>query len=73
MKPVKKTTVREPKISVSEINIAKAATRLLSQKLVSIEVQYVQRNLGTTASQAALDAQVLAVRKLPWAAIVVPD
>jgi hypothetical protein len=73
MKPTTTPTVREAKIPVSERNIAKAATRLLAQKLVSIEVQYVQRNLGSTASQSALDAQVLAVRKLPWASIVVPD
>jgi len=73
MKPAKKPAVREAKITVSESNITKAAIRLLSQKLVSNEVQYVQRNLGTTASQNDLDAQVLAVRKLPWAAIVISD
>jgi hypothetical protein len=73
MKPAKKPVVRQARISVSESNIAKAAMRLLSQKLVSSEVHYVQRNLGTTASQDDLDAQVLAVRKLPWASIVISD
>lgn len=64
---------REPKITVSDANISKAAIRLLAQKLVSSEVHYVQRTLGTKATQQDLDDQVLAVRKLPWNAIVVPD
>jgi len=67
------TTKREPKITVSESNVGKAALRLLSQRLVSTEVSYVQRVLGTTASQADIDAQVLAVRKLPWSSIVLPE
>jgi len=73
VKTAKKTVVRDPKIAVSESNVGKAALRLLSQRLVSTEVSYVQRVLGATASQADLDAQVMAVRKLPWASIVVPD
>jgi len=73
MKPAKKPVVREAKIPVSDSNVAKAALRLLSQKLVSTEVHYVQRTLGTSASQSAIDEQVLAVRKLPWSAIVVAD
>lgn len=73
MKLPKKAVVREAKVTVSESNIGKAAMRLLSQKLVSSEVQYVQRTLGTTAHQADLDAQVMAVRKLPWASIVIAD
>ena len=74
MKATKKTpTVRDAKVPVSEANVAKAALRLLSQRLVSTEVSYVQRVLGASASQADLDAQVLAVRKLPWSSIVVPD
>lgn len=73
MQPAKKPTVRAAKIPVSDSNLAKAAMRLLSQKLVSSEVHYVQRTLGTSASQADIDEQVLAVRKLPWSAIVVPD
>lgn len=73
MKKATKTVVREAKISVSEANVAKAALRLLSQRLVSTEVSYVQRVLGVSASQADLDAQILAVRKLPWASIVLPE
>lgn len=72
-KATKTAAVRDPKLPVSEANVAKAAMRLLSQRLVSTEVSYVQRVLGATASQADLDAQILAVRKLPWASIVVPD
>jgi len=70
---VKTAVVREAKVPVSEANVGKAAMRLLSQRLVSTEVSYVQRVLGLTASQADLDAQIMAVRKLPWASIVIPD
>lgn len=73
MKAVKKTVVRDPKVSVSEANIKKAALRLLSQRLVSAEISYVQRVLGATASQTDIDAQVMAVRKLPWGSIVTND
>jgi hypothetical protein len=47
----------------------KAAVRLLSQRLVSPEVQYIQRQLGNSATQEEIDANVLAVRKMPWARI----
>lgn len=61
------------KITVSEGNITKAAMRLLSQRLVSSEIHYVQRVLGTTATQEDIDTNVLAVRKLPWKSIVIAD
>ena len=64
---------REKKLPVSTLNISKAAARLLSQHLVSTEIDYVQRTLGTSSTQAQLDATVLAVRKLPWASIALPD
>ena len=73
MKAPKKTVVKEGKLPVSEGNVAKAAMRLLSQRLVSTEIAYVQRVLGNTASQSDIDAQVMAVRKLPWASIVLAD
>ena len=57
-------------IPVTEGNVARTALRLLSQKLVSTEVEYVQRVLGHSATQEQLDAQVIAVRKMPWASIV---
>ena len=61
------------KIGVSETNLKKAAIRLLGQKLVSPEVQYIQRTLGVNATQQQVDDQVLAVRKLAWSKIVLPD
>lgn len=64
---------REKKMPVSATNIAKAAARLLSQRLVSTEIDYVQRTLGKTSTQNEIDATVMAVRKMPWASIVVPD
>jgi len=72
---VKQTTVRKSvaKMAVTEGNITKAAVRLLSQRLVSSEIHYVQRVLGSTATQDEIDANVLAVRKLPWSSIVVAD
>lgn len=74
MKTAKKpATPREPKVSVSDANIAKAALRLLSQRLVSTEIQYIQRTLGASATHQELDAKVLAVRKMPWADIALPE
>jgi hypothetical protein len=69
VKPVRKVA----KVAVSELNVRKAATRLLNAKLVSTEVSYVQRVLGNTATQEDLDARVLAVRSMPWADIALPD
>jgi hypothetical protein len=65
--------VKEPKIIVSDANIAKAAMRLLAQRLVSTEVHYVQRQLGRSATQQDIDTQVVAVRKLPWTSIQTAD
>lgn len=58
---------------VSEANITKAAMRLLSQKLVSYEVQYIKRTLGSTATQEEIDSNVLAVRKMPLSSLVVAE
>jgi hypothetical protein len=60
-------------IPVSELNLSKAAMRLLGQRLVSPEVQYIQRTLGLSATQEELDDKVIAVRKMPWAKLVVPE
>jgi hypothetical protein len=65
--------VKVKKFPVSDINLKKASIRLLGQALVSNEVQYIQRNLGTTATQDQLDANVIAVRALPWAKIAIVD
>lgn len=69
------TTIRKSvaKLPVTEGNIKKAALRLLSQKLVSTEVYYIQHVLGNRATQEDIDTNVLAVRKMPWASIVLAD
>ena len=64
---------RAAKVTVSESNIRKAATRLSQRPLVSPEVQYIQRVLGATATQDAVDEKVIAVRKMPWASIVIAE
>ena len=61
------------RIAVSELNLRKAATRLLGAALVSPEVAYIQRELGATTTQQELDAKIVAVRKMPWASIVIAD
>jgi K+/H+ antiporter YhaU regulatory subunit KhtT len=60
-------------MAVSAANITNAASRLLSQRLVSTEIDYIQRTLGTSSTQQQIDATVMAVRKLPWSSIVIPD
>jgi hypothetical protein len=64
---------RERKFPVSDLNLKKTAIRLLGQTLVSPEMQYVQRQLGATATQKQLDDNVLAVRKLAWAELKFED
>jgi len=62
------------KVPVSDLNLRRAANRLLGgASLVCTEVSYIQRELGSSATQEELDAQVVAVRKLPWASIVMPE
>ena len=61
------------KLSVTESNLRKAALRLIGHHLVSPEVHYIQRTLGAKATQQQLDDNVIAVRRLPWSKIVLPD
>ena len=64
----------EPRIRVSDLNLRKTAQRVLAgQRLVSTEIEFVQRQLGISATQTQMDASVVAVRQLPWSSIVVPD
>ena len=67
------TDERIARVAVTDLNVRKAAKRLLGSVLVSPEVAYVQRELGAKATQQELDAKVIAVRKMPWASIVIPD
>jgi hypothetical protein len=69
-KPAK---VKVKKMPVSANNIAKAASRVLSHRLVSAEVDYIQRTLGASSTEQEIDAAVIAVRKLPWSSIVLPE
>lgn len=74
MKKATVAAVRKPaKVSISELNIRKTAARLLPVKLVSTEISYVQRSLGNTATQEQLDEKVLAVRRMPWSDIALPE
>jgi hypothetical protein len=72
-KTVKPRSDEAKRIPVSETNLRKAAARLLPTALVSTELDYVQRVLGNTATQQDIDANVVAVRKLAWSAIALPD
>jgi K+/H+ antiporter YhaU regulatory subunit KhtT len=60
-------------VVVSETNLRKTAMRVLGQRLVSTEIAYIQRTLGSSATQQEMDATVLAVRRMPWASIVAPE
>ncbi len=74
MKVAKVAKVKaSPRLRVTDLNLKKASQRLLGQTLVSTEMQYVQRVLGTSATQKEIDDNVLAVRALPWTSIVVPE
>lgn len=64
---------RGPGVPVSETNLRKTAMRVLGQRLVSTEVEYLQRTMGSSATQEELDASVAAVRRMPWKSIVAPD
>ena len=70
---VKVAAVKVAKVPVSELNVVKTAARLITTKLVSTEISYVQRVLGASATQQQLDEKVLAVRRMPWASIALPD
>jgi hypothetical protein len=61
------------RIPVSESNLRKAALRLVPNGLVSTEIAFVRSVLGTTATQEQIDEKVLAVRKMSWSSIVVPE
>lgn len=65
-----KIRVSKASVAVSESNMRKAAVRLLGSPLVSVEMSFVQRELGSRATQEAMDAKIVAVRGLPWAKIV---
>ncbi len=64
----------EDRLSVTETNLRKAAARLLPKgEIVSTEIQYILRTLGASATQQVIDENVMAVRKMPWSSISIPD
>lgn len=73
VKKKKVVVERATRVPVTELNLRKAAARLLPTALVSTEIHYIQHALGASSTQADLDAKVIAVRGMPWASIVLPD
>lgn len=67
------TKIKVKRMPVSATNINKAALRLLPQRLVSTEIDYILRTMTSTSTQDEIDASVLGVRKLPWSSIVVAE
>ncbi|MEA2465052.1 MAG: hypothetical protein QOJ98_2799 [Acidobacteriota bacterium] len=67
------TKIKVKRMPVSATNINKAALRLLPQRLVSTEIDYILRTMTSTSTQEEIDANVLGVRQLPWSSIVVAE
>lgn len=67
------TKIKVKRMPVSATNINKAASRLLTQRLVSTEIDYILRTMTSTSTQDEIDANVLGVRKLPWSSIVAAE
>jgi hypothetical protein len=67
------TKIKVKRMPVSATNINKAALRLLPQRLVSTEIDYILRTMTSTSTQDEIDASVLGVRKLPWSSIVAAE
>lgn len=58
-------------IPVNERNLREAAKRLLSNRqIVSTEIHYIQRTMGTRATRTEIDETVVATRGLSWAELV---
>lgn len=59
------------KLPVTEKNLQSAAQRLLTRgRLVSVEVDYLRRTLGNSATPAEMDEKILAVRSMPWSELM---
>lgn len=66
--------IRETTVTVCESTLRKTALRVLNgQRLVSPEVDYILRTLGTKATQQDIDTMVARVRKMPWESILPPQ
>jgi len=65
--------MKSPKrVGVTERSLQRAAARLLpkTKKLVSTEVDYLQRVLGDSATQTEIDEKVVLVRRMPWSSLI---
>ena len=62
-------SIRESKLPITERTLQKAAKRLIDTPLVSVEIAYLQRTLGNSETESAIDAAVTGVRRLPWTTI----
>ena len=71
MATTRRATIK--RIPVSETNVRKAAVRLIPHGLVSTEIHYIQHVLGNSATQDQIDEKVMAVRKMKWDSIVLPE
>ncbi|MGH9456414.1 MAG: hypothetical protein ACRD2J_02090 [Thermoanaerobaculia bacterium] len=59
------------KVSVTERNLQKAAERVeLRSPLVSVELEYLRKNLGNTATQDEMERRVSEVRRTPWSELM---
>lgn len=66
----KKSTPRKRKVNVSDKRIQQTAMRLLNDDLVSVELKFVQNELGNTATQDEIDQAVTHVRNMPWSKLM---
>jgi hypothetical protein len=62
----------QKRVAITERSLQRAAARLLpkTKKLVSTEIDYLQRVLGETATQHEIDEKVVMVRRLPWSSLI---
>ena len=66
----KKSIPRQRKVNVSDKRIQQTAMRLLNDDLVSVELKFVQNELGSTATQDQIDQAVTQVRNMPWSKLM---
>lgn len=65
---------RPASLPVSPLNINKTAKRVLNgQSLVTPEIDYIMRTMGSRATQEEIDTMVARVRSMPWASIIRPE
>jgi hypothetical protein len=61
---------RKRKVNVSDKRIQQTAMRLLQDDLVSVELKFVQNELGHSATQEQIDQAVTQVRNMPWSKLM---